>query len=46
MEKANAAEITKSSSSEDLMFLCTTTLHSPPLLLLCNDLGLPPEEGE
>jgi hypothetical protein len=46
MEKANAAESSRSSSSEDLMFLCTTALHSLPLLLLFSDLGLPPEEGE
>lgn len=39
---------TRSSSSEDLTFLCTTTRHS--LLLLCSSLGLELgvllEEGE
>ena len=46
-EKTKTVESTRSSSSEDLTFLCTTALHS--LLLLCSSLGLAVvlgEEGE
>ena len=48
-EKTKTVESTRSSSSEDLTFLCTTALHSLLLLLLCSSLGLAVvlgEEGE
>ena len=49
-EKTKTVESTRSSSSEDLTFLCTTARHSLLLLLLlCSSLGLAVvlgEEGE
>lgn len=44
MVKTKTVESTSSSSSEDLMFLCTTTFHS--LLLLWSNLGLAQLLGE